>query len=60
MSALIVRWWREDHAADEGERNRALRGEVRDISPQSREPGAFAGFDGLVSLLRRRMHDSED
>lgn len=59
-SALILEWWREEGAEDEEERERALRGNLWDISPRRRKLGAFAGFDGLVALLRRLLHDPHE
>lgn len=59
-SAFLIEWWREGGAGDEDERDRALRGNLWDISQSRRKLGAFAGLDRLVSLLRRHMRNDDN
>jgi len=52
---LIIRWWHESGAQGPGEKDRALRGTVRDL--MGRTLGSFAGIEALFHLLRRIMGD---
>ncbi|HEV2817116.1 MAG TPA: hypothetical protein VGW40_07850 [Allosphingosinicella sp.] len=52
---LIIRWWHESGARGQSEKDRALRGTVRDL--MGRTLGSFAGIEALFHLLRRIMGD---
>lgn len=59
-SALIIEWWREDDCVGPDEHDLALRGNIKDLSRDRRTLGSFAGFDKLVTLLRRLVHEPHD